>query len=383
MKKKFLSILIASTIIVSQAPILQTSAITLEKSTSTYENGVNLQKDMMVDGSYQGEDGALVDNIKTFKTVEAAINAIPTENTKNVVIFIKNGTYKEKLKISKPNVTLVGESSEGAVITFDDASGTIKRTEDGGDGTLTYGTSNSASVTVTEAASNFAAVNLTIANEFDEEANASMKNKQAIALKNESNKSMLVNCRLLGNQDTLYANKNNQYYYGCYIEGDVDFIFGGANAVFDNCEIKSIDRVGIDPKGYVAAPSTLEENKGFLIQNSKLTSNIEEKESIYLGRPWHPSSAKTPVNSTVIYKNCEIGAHIKTEGWTEMSCAGVMIQPLDNRMYEYGSTGEGSRTSNTRRVLTDEQASQYTIENILSGWDVSQKKAELELYKKM
>lgn len=199
MKKKFLSILIASTIIVSQAPILQTSAITLEKSTSTYENGVNLQKDMMVDGSYQGEDGALVDNIKTFKTVEAAINAIPTENTKNVVIFIKNGTYKEKLKISKPNVTLVGESSEVAVITFDDASRTIKR----------------------------------------------------------------------------------------------------------------------------------------------------------------------------------------TEGWTEMSCAGVMIQPLDNRMYEYGSTCEGSRTSDTRRVLTDEQASQYTIENILSGWDVSQKKAELELYKKM
>ena len=161
----------------------------------------------------------------------------------------------------------------------------------------------------------------------------------------------------------------------------MDFIFGGANAVFDNCEIKSIDRVGINPKGYIVAPSTLDDNKGFLIQNSKLTSNIEEKESIYLGRSWHPTSAKTPVNSTAIYKNCEMGAHIKTEGWTEMSCAGVMIQPLDNRIYEYGSTGEGARTSDTRRVLTDEQASQYTIENILSGWDVSQKKAELELYK--
>lgn len=196
-------------------------------------------------------------------------------------------------------------------------------------------------------------------------------------MKNEADESMFVNCRFIGNQDTLYANKNKQYYYNCYIEGDVDFIFGGATAVFENCEVFSANRDGITPKGYIAAPSTLKEDKfGYLFLDCKLNSNITEKESVYLGRPWHPTSEKRPMISSVVYRNCDMGSHISSEGWSKMS----NDLPQDNDMFEYGSKGEGAKNSNTRRVLTEEQAKDYSKENYLKNWDTNKRFNQLKSY---
>lgn len=334
-----------------------------------------ISPDIIVDKYYSGIDDTDVDGISTYSTIASAIKSIDKNNGEEKVIFIKNGIYKEKLTIETPNLTLVGESAEHTVITYDDASGTIKRSEDGGDGIATYGTSNSSSVTIKGSAENFKAANITIANSFDEEANKSMANKQAVALKNEADKSVFENCRFIGNQDTLYANKNRQYYHDCFISGDVDFIFGAAQAVFDNCEIKSVNREGISPKGYVAAPSTLESDEyGFLIQNSKLTSNITEKGSVYLGRPWHPSSSTNlgqNIISNVVYENCDLGDHIATDGWTTMSNAGVIAYPSDNDMYEYNNYGEGAVSGENLNRRQLENTNKYNKENILDNWDPS------------
>jgi pectin methylesterase-like acyl-CoA thioesterase len=375
MKKKFLSILICTTLIVSQG-LINPSVVKAEQlNNDIYESvAKNQSANIVVDTNYNGTDGQEVNKIKTFKTIQAAINAVPENNAKEVVILVKNGTYKEKINIAKPNVTLIGENSEKTILTYDNAAGTIKLPEHGGNGTATYGTTGSASVTVTPLATGFSAANLTIQNSFDEAAHADMANKQAVALKNEADQSIFVNCRLIGNQDTLYANRNKQYYYNCFIKGDVDFIFGAASAVFEKCEINSVERDGVVPKGYVAAPSTLgESHYGYLILNSKLTSNISEEGSVFLGRPWHPTSEKRPVNSSVIYKNCEMGKHISEAGWSEMS--GQL--PQDNTMFEYGSTGEGAKISATRKVLSTEDANKYTKENVLNGWDTTSKINEL------
>lgn len=380
MKKRILSLLICGATVVTGGifsgekvyayeldseiiEIINNNDIEQEKITEASVSNI-----IVVDSSFQGINGDKVRGTKVYKTVQDAIDGVSQNNTTNINIVVKKGVYKEKITINKPNITLVGEDVDNTILTYDAAAGTIIPYENGGDGSKTYGTDKCASVIVTKDAKNFSAVNITIENSFDEGASTTITNKQAVALKNEANESMFVNCRFLGNQDTLYAKVNKQYYYNCYIEGDVDFIFGGASAVFEKCEIKSLDRVDSSTKGYITAASTLEENKyGFLILDSKLTSNITQQGTVYLGRPWHPSSETKSIVSNVVYKNCEMGAHISAKGWDKMS--GHL--PEDNALFEYGSTGKGAILSSTRRVLTKDQANEYTTEKVLSGWNIN------------
>lgn len=323
---------------------------------------------MIVDGKFTGENGKKIKGICMYKTVGAAIGAVVEKNQKPVKILVRSGTYREKLKITKPNIILVGENVNTTQIVFNDAEGTIVRAEDGGDGKRTY-IMNCASVTVESTATGFSAINITFNNDFDEVANMqTMDSRQAFAIRNEADRSIFVNCRFLGNQDTLFANKNRQYYYQCYIEGDVDFIFGAATAVYEKCEIKSLDKEG-NTKGYITAPSTLIPDKGYLFFDCKLTSNIKEEGSVKLGRPWHPSFEQRPVNSSAIFKNCEMGAHISEIGWAHMKNKFGDHFPEDNHLFEYGSTGPGALVSTNRRTLDNLQAEECTSKIYFEDWD--------------
>lgn len=229
------------------------------------------------------------DGTGNFTTIQAAIDSVPSNSSKRTVIFVKNGTYKEVVTIRKNNIHLIGESNTKTIITYDNYAGKLKP-----DGT-TYGTSGSASFylygtdTILE--------NITIENSFDE--SIDVKDKQAVAAYIRGDRQIIKNCIFIGNQDTLYAHSGRQYYVNCKIIGDTDFIFGGATAVFENCEIVST------PKGgYVTAASTDLENYGFLFLNCRLTSDAP-KNSTYLGRPWRP-------NAYVVYKTCYLGAHIRS-----------------------------------------------------------------------
>lgn len=408
MKRKVLSLIICTVLALSQASFasaevnsetsqksaannvsLSSSKLSSSSATSDYAASVNsviksVAPNIIVDKQYTGENGNKVDGIAYYNTVQGAIDSIGKNNTEEKIIFIKNGVYKEKIKISTPNITLVGESSERTILTYDDAAGTIMRAEDGGDGTKTYGTAGTACVRVTADAKKFTAANLTMSNSFDEAANSAMKSKQAISLYDDADESVLVNCKFLGNQDTLCAYTNRQYYYNCFIEGDVDFIFGGAQAVFKNCEIRSIDRDGVTPKGYVTAPSTQKSNNyGYLFEDCKLTSNITEKGSVYLGRPWYAGANPSTVICNSVYKNCYIGAHISTDGWSTMPNSGVTAYPKDYKMYEYNNYGPGAvNTGNdNRKLLTDAQAAIYTDENVLNGWNPMSTVNKLSSYK--
>lgn len=336
---------------------------------------VSVTPNIIVDASYSGTSGTQVNGIPTYKTISAAIASLGTSNTTEKVIFIKNGIYYEKVNISVPNVTLIGESATGTKITYDAANPLAVRSADkvGSLATATtYGTSGSASVTITSAATNFKAANITFENSFDE-STTTASNKSAVAMKCEADQSAFVNCRFIGNQDTLYTNKNKQYFYKCYIEGDVDFIFGGAQAVFEQCEIHSVSRSA----GFATASSTLNTNNyGFLMLKCNLTSDAGLDGKVYLGRPWQPNY---PTNyCRAVYKNCNLGSHINADGWSSMAntdkttspAATVTSYPADNFMYEYENTGVGTNTTNTnRKQLTDAQANDYSKANVLSGWN--------------
>lgn len=292
-----------------------------------------------------------------YVTVQDAVDAVPGNNTEPVEIYVKNGVYKEVVKVpaDKRFITKIGESAENTILSYDNYA--KKSKPEGG----TYGTSGSASVFLY--ASDFTAKNLTMQNTFDE--STVEGGSQAVAVHTRGERMAFYNVRFIGNQDTLLANSGSQHFNKCYIEGDVDFIFGVARAVFDDCDIVSVDRGSSTNNGYITAASTnITEPYGFLFVNSRLKSEAAEG-TVYLGRPWHPGGDPNAIAS-VVFKNSELGAHIHKDGWTDMSG----FSAKDARFYEYQNSGPGA--SITRRQLTDEEAKLYTVENVLRGWNPKQ-----------
>ncbi|SFL43446.1 pectate lyase, PelA/Pel-15E family [Gracilibacillus orientalis] len=291
-----------------------------------------------------------------YDTVQAAIDAVPDNNRNPVTIFVKDGTYKEVVTIpnNKPFVTLLGESKTDTIITYDNYAGR----DNGVGGTM--GTSGSASVYLR--ADDLRIENLTLENSFDE--SADVEGQQAVAVYASGDRQYFNDVRFIGNQDTLYTHSGTQYYGDVYIEGDVDFIFGGARVVIDDAVIHSLDRGSDSNNGYVTAASTLlSEEYGMLFLDSKFTSDAPA-ETVYLGRPW-PAGGNSEAIGSVVIKESKLGEHIKPEGWTSMSG----LQPEDARLYEYKNEGPGAVINESRRQLTDEEAADWTVQNVLKGWD--------------
>ncbi len=278
------------------------------------------------------------DGSGNYKTVQDAVNAASVGDT----IYVKNGVYKEVVTISKDGIHLIGESNTATIITYDNYAG--KPNDSGG----TYGTSGSATFYVKS--QNVTLENIYIENSFDE--NTNTDGKQAVAVYIKGDRNIIKNCVFVANQDTLYANNGRQYYYKCRIVGDTDFIFGAATAVFDQCDIVSTVK-----GGYVTAASTDINDYGYLFIDCKLTSDAKAN-STYLGRPWRP-------NAYVVYKNCYLGEHIRTDGWTSMS----NNSPENARFFEYKNYGPGAVVNSSRRQLTDAEAETFTPQNILKGTD--------------
>jgi pectinesterase len=290
------------------------------------------------------------DGTGNYKTVQQAINAVKDNNASETIIYIKNGVYKEKLRlpVSKTNVHFIGESVEKTVLTYDDYAS--KKDSAGKD----IGTSGSASFFIF--GDGFTAENISFEN-------SSGPIGQAVAVRVTGDRAKFLNCRFLGFQDTLYTHGDNsrQYYYNCYIEGTVDFIFGASTALFHHCTVYG------KRGGYYTAASTPENHKfGYVFLNCKITGDAPPN-SYLLGRPWRPF-AKT------VFINCELSNTVKPEGWYNW---GKVENEKSTYYAEYKNYGEGSAT--TGRVLwshqlTAEEAKEYTISNILSGWNPSTRK---------
>lgn len=270
-----------------------------------------------------------------YRTIQEAVESARAFMDYTVTIYIKKGVYKEKLIIPSwlKNVQLVGESAENTIITYDDHANINKM------GTFrTY--------TVKVEGSDITFKDLTIEN------NAAQLG-QAVSLHTEGDRLMFINCRILGNQDTIYTGAENTrlLFTNCYIDGTTDFIFGPSTALFENCELHS------KRDSYITAASTPKNVEfGYVFKNCKLTAEPNVKK-VYLGRPWRPYGA-------TVFINCEYGSHIRPEGWHNW---GNLENEKTARYAEFGNTGEGAKT--TGRVawgkqLTSKEAAKYTPENI-------------------
>jgi pectinesterase len=291
-----------------------------------------------------------------FTSIQQAINATKAFPPQRITIFIKNGIYNEKVKVHAWNndLTLVGESVEKTIITYNDYFDKINL----GRNSTFY------TWTMLVEGNDFYAENLTVENTAGQVG-------QAVALHVEADRCVFRNIRILGNQDALYAAGMNcrQYYKDCYIEGTTDFIFGAATALFENCIIHS------KSNSYITAASTPEGTPfGYVFKHCKLTA-ADGVDSVYLGRPWR-KFAKT------VFIECELGQHILPEGWQEWSNS----DDKQTTFYaEYNNTGPGA--NNSKRILwshqlTKKEAKQYTIENILKARTPTENRKWMELSSK-
>ncbi|MFN8240466.1 MAG: pectinesterase family protein [Bacteroidales bacterium] len=279
------------------------------------------------------------DGTGDFTTIQAAIDASKSFPDGRITIFIRNGVYREKIVVPSCNtkMTLVGESREKTIITYDDYFNRIGR---GRNSTFyTY--------TLKVEADDFVATNLTIEN------NAG-KVGQAVALHIEGNRCVIRDCNILGNQDTLYINgeNSNQYFKNCLIEGTTDFIFGSATALFEDCTLHC--------KGdsYITAASTSEgKSFGFVFKKCRVTA-AEGVSIVYLGRPWRDYAK-------VVFIECDLPGAVVAQGWSNWSGTA-----RDKTAYyaEYKNSGQGNRPDDRAawsHQLTETEVKNYTNSAIL------------------
>jgi polygalacturonase len=331
----------------------------------------------IVDAHFTGREGDTISGTPTYRSIGDALTQMPLNGGGRAIIFVRNGRYHEKLTVDRPRVSLVGESRDSTILSYDAAADTPSP------GGGTYGTRGSFTLRIQ--APDFRAENMTIENAFNYPTNAAkpdgdptrLRNQQAVALMLDtgSDRATFVNVRISGYQDTLFPNAGRSYFYKCEILGHVDFIFGAGQAVFDSCDIVSRDRGSTTNNGYVTAPSTsISQPYGFVFIHCRLLKDRTSMapNSVTLGRPWHPFADPDAVGSAV-YIDCWMDDHIGAKGWDRMSSVDstgmrLWYEPESARFYEYGTRGPGAVTSPTRRVLSAAEAARYTPANVLRGW---------------
>ena len=283
------------------------------------------------------------DGTGNFRTLQEAVESARAFMDYTVTIYVKNGVYKEKVIVPSwvENIDIIGEDRDKTIITYDDHANINKM------GTFrTY--------TVKVEGSDITFKNLTIEN------NAAQLG-QAVALHTEGDRLKFINCRILGNQDTIYtgAKFTRLYFKDCYIDGTTDFIFGPSTALFENCMIHS------KRNSYVTAASTPKEAKyGYIFKHCKLTAE-PGVDKVYLGRPWRPYAY-------TLFIECELGKHIVPAGWHNW---GKQSNEETARYMEYKNTGEGANVSERvawSKQLTKKEAEAVTVDAIFgtqSNWN--------------
>ena len=280
------------------------------------------------------------DGTGDYTTIVEALEAVRAFMDFDVKIYIKKGIYKEKLVVPSwvQHIELIGEDVQNTIITHADHAnmnhmGTFR----------TY--------TVKVEGNYITFRNITIENN-------APRLGQAVALHTEGDCLRFINCRFLGNQDTVYTGVEGTrlYFENCYIEGTTDFIFGPSTAWFEGCTIHS------KANSYITAASTPKEY-GYVFHKCRLTA-AEGVDKVYLGRPWRPYAC-------TIFMNCELGKHIVGAGWDNWRNA---ENEKTARYAEYKNSGEGA-TRDARvkwaKQLSDKEAEKITISdcyNMSKAW---------------
>ncbi len=309
------------------------------------------------------------------ESLQGAIDRLPMDGT-SALIRLAPGVCNEKVELRRPHTTLLGAGAEATCLTWDDAA-TALHPDGQKRGTFrTY--------TLLVLAEDCHVQGMTIRNAAAPRESVG----QCIALFADGDGFTCEDCTLSSHQDTLFTaplppaevipggflgptqhtprTSQRQTYRRCVIKGDVDFIFGGAAAWFEDCDIVCVSGYadGRVPGGYATAASTPQGQKyGYVFYRCRFTGENVPEGSFYLGRPWR-AHAKT------VLLRCWIGPHIRPEGWHDWGKPEFHAQGF---YAEYGCTGPGSGTEKRApfaHVLTAEEAAAITWEDFMRSLSV-------------
>jgi len=281
-----------------------------------------------------------------FTTIQAAMAKVGTGTPERpATIYVRRGVYRELVyaQREKRYVRLVGEDPESTILVYG-----LHANRIGLDGQK-IGTFRTPTFHLD--ADDFTVENMTIRNDAGPVG-------QAIALAVNGDRVLFRNCRLLGNQDTVFLNRGRQYFERCTIEGTIDFLFGGATAWFEDCEIRALE------SSYITATSTPPEAAfGFVFDRCRV--RVADGKQVYLGRPWRDHAA-------TLFMRSELGAGIRPEGWHNWD---KPWREATSRYREYRNTGPGADRAGRvawARELTPGEAEGITPASVLGGpdgWD--------------
>ncbi|KAG5251434.1 pectinesterase [Salix suchowensis] len=287
-------------------------------------------------------------NVKTIK--EAVDAASKRSGTGRYVIYVKAGTYNENVEVGKKvkNVMFVGDGMGKTIVT--------------GSKSVGGGTTTFKSATFAVVGDNFIARDMTFRN------TAGANNHQAVALRSGSDFSVFYKCSFEGYQDTLYVHSQRQFYRECDIYGTVDFIFGNAAVVFQNCNIYARNPPNKTNTITAQGRTDPNQNTGISIHNCRVTAAsdlkpVQSSVKTYLGRPWKEYSR-------TVFMKTFLDSLINPAGW--MPWSGNFA--LKTLYYgEYMNTGSGSSTANRvnwkgyRVITSSSEASKFTVGSFISG----------------
>ncbi|XP_022928019.1 pectinesterase-like [Cucurbita moschata] len=305
------------------------------------------------------DDGILVNGVVAvdqngaydFTTINDAIAAAPNKSTAAngyFLIFVTAGIYMESVVVpkSKKYVLMIGEGNNRTIIT--------------GNKNVVDGSTTFNSATVIVEGTGFFGANLTITN------TAGAIKHQAVALRVSADMTTFYSCIFEGYQDTLYAHSLRQFYRECDIYGTVDFIFGNAAVVLQNCNIYARLPLSGQFNALTAQGRTDQnQNTGIFIHKCtiKPTPDLAASPTTksYLGRPWKEFSR-------TVYMQSFIDAFIDPAGWKEWD--GTLN--LNTSYYaEFDNSGPGSDTSQRAQwavgVINATVANIFTVSEILAG----------------
>jgi len=290
---------------------------------------------------YDNPDTIVVarDGTGQFRNIAEAIEVCRAFMDYHKVIYVKKGVYKEKLIVPQwlQNIEICGEDRDQTVITYDDHAninhmGTFR----------TY--------TVKVEANDITFKNITIEN------NAARLG-QAVALHTEGDRLRFLNCRFLGNQDTVYTGMEGTrlYFDHCYIEGTTDFIFGPSTAWFQECTIHC------KANSYITAASTPQSRLYGYVFNECTVTAATDVDKVYLGRPWRDYGY-------TLFMHCSLPKEIRPEGWHHWQ----KERERTARYMEFENIGAGSATGKRvgwSRQLTKKEAKEITIDKVFQRND--------------
>jgi pectinesterase len=317
-----------------------------------------------------------------FESIQAALDAAAqTDSADWVRIDVGPGDYYEKITVQRGRTRLSGHGPNRTRIHFDAVAQTAGRYH-----RANWGTPGSATLSIN--ADQVIVEGIAVENTYDYLSNDALPegdarkiaNSQAVALLLDvaSDRVYVDRAKLVGYQDTLFANGKRALIRRSLIAGNVDFIFGNGQLLVEDSEIRSRTRaarmVSNEIHSFIAAPSTpLTQRFGIVINRSHLTRERGVPDGVVaLGRPWHPTTnfadgryADPDAVGYALYIDCRMDAHIHPERWTTMNGTArdgsktAVFRPQDSRFAEVGSRGAAVHKADigmswTERLSIDE-----------------------------